>query len=99
MGKIGLKVLVRPAKVADVRVRVDETRSDAEPARVEDFGFFPARVRRARPDVADSAVEHGDLHPVENFPGINVDELAAGDDQIGLDLAQRPAHQSFDLLL
>jgi hypothetical protein len=73
MRKICLKILVRAAVVADVRVSVDKTRRNIEPARIQDFRRLAARVSSARTDVTDSSVKDRNFHPIENFPRIDVD--------------------------
>src|SRR5690349_1961386 len=76
---------------------VDKTGRNIASACVDHFRLGAARVFGARTDIADTAIEHGDFKTVEPFARINVDELAAGDDQVGVNLAERAAHQSFEL--
>src|ERR1043166_6913525 len=55
-----------------------------------------SRISVSGPPACHAPVEHGDFHAVENLARVDVDELAAGDDEIGIDLAQRAAHQALD---
>src|SRR3989338_4403268 len=75
--KVGLKILVRPAEMADVGVGVDEAGRNHQPLRVEQSGGRPARMPCLRPDVAYSPVEHRDLHPFQYLSGIDIDHLPA----------------------
>jgi len=56
-------------------------------------------VPRARADVTNAAIENGNLNSFENLSRIDVDELAARDNQIGFDLSHRAANQSSQLFL
>src|SRR5262245_25322168 len=84
--EICLKIFVGPAVVADVRVSVDKTRRDIEPARIQDFRRLATRVSSARADVADSPIKYRDFHTVEDFPGIDVDKLPARHHKVGFHL-------------
>jgi len=89
----------RPAVVADVRVSVDKTRRDIEPARIQDFRRLATRVSSARADVADSPIKYRDFHTVEDFPGIDVDKLPARHDKVGFHLSHCALDQAPQLAL
>lgn len=52
----------------------------------------------ARSDVADSFIENGDLYAVENFTRIDIDQLAAKDDEIGFHSTYRATNEPVELL-
>jgi hypothetical protein len=83
----------------DVGVSVDKTWRNIEPARIQDFRRLAACVSSAWTDVTDSPVKHRNFHPIENFPGINVDKLAAGYDDVGFHLSQCALDQALQLSL
>ena len=80
-------------------VAVDETGRYVTSRSVENLRRFPARMFGAGTDVADASVDNRDLHAVEHLAGVNVDELAAADNQIGFDLPHGAADESCQLLL
>src|SRR5262245_20454616 len=81
--EICLKIFVGSAVMADVGVSVDKTRRNIEPVRVQDFRPLATRVSSARVDVTDSPIKYRDFHPVEDFPGIDIDKFPAGHDKVG----------------
>ena len=85
--------------MTDMGVGVDKTRRDEATRGIENFAGFAARVLGAGPDVTDPAVENRDLHPFENFSGVDVDEFSAADNEIGFDLPERAADKASKLLL
>jgi hypothetical protein len=56
-------------------------------------------VPRTGADIANTPVENGDFHPIEDFAGVDIDELPASDDEIRVDLSHGAADQSFHLYL
>jgi len=85
--------------VTDVRVGIDKTGRNIRPRGIDDFRHVPAGVFRARSDIADPPVDRSDLHPVEELARTHINKSAAGDDEIGWDLAQRAANQSRAFLI
>jgi hypothetical protein len=54
---------------------------------------------RAGADVTNAAVEDRDLSPIENFAGVNINQLASSDYQIRFDLPHGAANEPFQLYL
>ena len=79
--------------MADVGVGVDETGRDIQAAGVQYLSRIPTCVRGARSDVANSPIQNCNLHPIEDFTRIDVDQLSSDDDQVGLELTHRPSDE------
>ena len=92
-------MLEGPAIVTYMSMAIDEARSDVPPGRRKNLRPVPAGVPRTGADIANTPVENGDLHPIENFAGVNIDELPASDNEIRFDLSHGAADQSFHLYL
>src|SRR5262245_15174139 len=97
--EICLKIFVGPAVVADVCVSVDKTRRNIEPTRIQDFRRLAARVSSAWADVTDSSIKYRNFHPIEDFPGIDVDKFPAGHDKVGFHLSHCTLDQAPQLAL
>src|SRR5258706_1889474 len=91
-----LQILNRPRVVTDMGMAVDKPWCNVASTCVDHFRLGAAGVFGAQTDIADAAVEHGDFKTFEQFAGIDVDELAAANDQVSANLAERAAHQSFE---
>jgi hypothetical protein len=61
---------------------------------VQNLSCLAARVSGAGTDVTDSPVQDRNCHPIENFPGIDIDEFAPGYDEIGFHLSHRTLNQA-----
>ena len=64
-----------------VRVTVEETRGNIQPAGVDDFGRF-TDAGAGVADEGDAAFCDGDVETVEDLSGADIDESAAADDSV-----------------
>ena len=99
MREICLKIFVGSAVVADMGVSIDKTRGNIAPVRIQDFRRLAMRVSGARADLTDSAIKYRNFHPIEDFPGIDVDKFPAGHDKVGFHLSHCTLDQAPQLAL
>ena len=62
--------------MTDMSVGVDETRRDEATRGIENSVASPRVCLALSAHVTDPAVEKRDLHAVENFSGVNVDDVS-----------------------
>lgn len=98
-GNEGLKIFEGARIMADVRVAVDKAWRDVGACTFYDLGTRAAIAFGARADIANPAVEYGYFDAGKNFAGIDVDQFAAGDNEIGFNLTQCAADQSSQFFL
>ena len=92
-------MLEGPAIVTDVSMAVEEARRNVPPGRRKNLRPVPAGVPGTWAYIANTPVENGDLHPIKNFAGANIDALPASDNKVRFDLPHRAEDQSFQLYL
>src|SRR5690348_14774888 len=95
----GLKIFEGPRVMANVRVPVDKARGDVGACTIDDLGARAAIALGARADIANPTVEYADFNAGKNFAGIDVDQFAAGDNEIGFKLPHCAADQSSQFFL
>ena len=80
--------------MTDMSMSVDKSGNDIILRSIDNFGLFAPGMFGASSEVANPAVDNCDLQAVDDFTGININELTAGYNRIRFYVAHRPANQT-----
>jgi hypothetical protein len=74
-------------------VAIDKSGRNIQTTSIANLGLLAPGMRRARSDVTNAPVENGNVQSFGNLPRVDVNQLAARNQQVGLDFPQGSSNQ------